>query len=74
MSAPEIADRIAVIEAKPYAEESLRWRVAVAVNDEGAYCGGCDYEDGLDCSECRKCCLDYADAAIRVICNGEDPS
>jgi hypothetical protein len=61
MSAPEITDRIAAIEAAPDAEESLRERVARAICEA-------DKDDWVDLSDFGQgCYLDLADAAIAVI-------
>lgn len=38
-----------------------RDELMVALNNDGAYCGDCDYESGLGCSACRRVLGSYAD-------------
>lgn len=41
-------------------DEELIHEIAVELNNDGAYCGGCDYEGGLTCPECKQVCESYA--------------
>ena len=45
-----------------------REALMVALHNEGAYCGNCDYEGGIDeCAACRECLGAYADAVLALI-------
>jgi hypothetical protein len=41
-------------------DEELIHEIAVELNNDGAYCGNCDYEGGLSCSDCKRVCEGYA--------------
>lgn len=41
-------------------DEELIHEIAVELNNDGAYCGDCDYESGLDCPDCKRVCEGYA--------------
>lgn len=49
----------------------LREEIMRLLNDEGAYCGDCDFESGYigkdKCGECARCLGNYADALLPLI-------
>ena len=59
-----VIDRFGAAEPAP---ESLRVRVAVALWDEGAWCGECDHNDWYECPKCQADTGQYAGAAIAVM-------
>lgn len=44
--------------------------IMAALNNEGAYCGDCDFESGLGCSDCSRVLSGYADAILRLFGGG----
>lgn len=42
------------------ADDELIHEIAVELNNDGAYCGNCDYEGGLSCEDCKRVCEGYA--------------
>lgn len=44
--------------------------IMAALNNEGAYCGDCDFEGGLACEGCSRTLGGYADAILRLFSGG----
>lgn len=41
--------------------------IAVAINNDGGYCGDCDFEDGLGCSQCAQVCRSYGREVLAAL-------
>ena len=47
-------------------------QIAVALNNDGAYCGDCDYESGLACGDCKRVCRSYARSVLSLLTKGAE--
>lgn len=61
----------ALLAAGVFREPPTAEEIAVMLNNEGAYCGECDFESGLSCSACKRVCTGYAKAVLSLLGGAE---